>query len=61
MTDPGRLATLDAISQAELVRSRELQPIDLVEAAIERIQQLNPELNAVITPINRPIVNQREL
>ena len=51
MTDLDRLATLDGISQAEMVRNKELQPIDLVEAAIDRIQQLNPELNAIITPM----------
>ena len=48
MTD---LATLDATAQAELVRKRDLQPADLVEAAIERIERLNPMLNAVITPM----------
>jgi len=45
------LAFLDATSQAELVRQKELKPIELVEAAIERIERLNPELNAVILPM----------
>jgi amidase len=45
------LALLDATAQAELVRSRELEPLDLVQAAIERIERLNPALNAVITPM----------
>lgn len=45
------LASLDAMAQAELVRTGELQPLTLVEAAIERIEQLNPTLNAVITPL----------
>ena len=44
-------ALLDATAQAELVRRREVQPIDLVEAAIERIERLNPTLNAVVTPM----------
>jgi amidase len=43
------LAALDATAQAELVRAGELTPLDLVEAAIDRIERLNPELNAVIT------------
>ena len=42
---------LDATAQAELVRRREVQPIELVEAAIERIERLNPTLNAVVTPM----------
>ena len=42
---------LDAIAQAELVRRREVKPIELVEAAIARIERLNPELNAVVTPM----------
>ena len=45
------LAFLDATAQAELVRNNEVQPIELVEAAIARIEQLNPALNAVITPM----------
>ena len=44
-------AFLDATAQAELVRQKEIKPIELVEAAIERIQRLNPTLNAVITPM----------
>jgi amidase len=43
------LANLDATGQAELVRSREVSPLELVDAAIERIERLNPQLNAVIT------------
>ena len=42
---------LDATAQAELVRRRQVQPIELVEAAIERIERLNPILNAVVTPM----------
>jgi amidase len=42
------LASMDATAQAELVRSGEASPVELVEAAIERIEALNPQLNAVI-------------
>ncbi len=45
------LTSLDATAQAELVRSGAVQPIELVDAAINRIEQLNPQLNAVITPL----------
>ena len=48
MTD---LATLDATAQAELVASDEISPLELVDAAIERIESLNPRLNAVIHPL----------
>jgi len=39
---------LDATAQAALVRSGELSPKELVEAAIARIEAVNPQLNAVI-------------
>jgi amidase len=45
------LARLDATAQAELVRSGEIAPVELVDAAIERIEALNGELNAVIHPL----------
>ena len=51
MVAPDDLAYLDATAQAQLVRNKEVQPIELVEAAIERIERLNPTLNAVITPM----------
>src|SRR2546430_8013116 len=44
------LAFLDATAQPELVRSGQLSPVELVDAAINRIEKLNPELNAVIHP-----------
>jgi len=49
MTDD--LSHLDATAQAELVRSGQASPLELVDAAIERIERVNPELNAVITPL----------
>ena len=45
------LAFLDATAQAELVRRKEVKPVELVDAAIERIKRLNPTLNAVVTPM----------
>ena len=42
------LALLDATAQAELVRQRKASPRELVDAAIARIQRVNPKLNAVI-------------
>ncbi len=51
MADIPELAELDATGQAELVRSGEADPAELVAAAIERIEALNPTLNAVIHPL----------
>jgi amidase len=39
---------LDATAQAELVRRGEASPLELVDAAISRIELLNPQLDAVI-------------
>ncbi|MCI0670421.1 MAG: amidase [Myxococcaceae bacterium] len=40
--------TLDATAQAELVRRKEVKPSELVEAAMRRLDRLNPRLNAVV-------------
>lgn len=45
------VAFLDATAQAGLIRRKEVRPIELVEAAIERIERINPTLNAVVTPM----------
>ena len=42
------LARLDATEQASLIRRGECSPTEMVEAAIERIERINPRLNAVI-------------
>ena len=49
MSDP--FVTLDATGQAELVHRGEVQPLELIDAAIARIERINPALNAVITPL----------
>ncbi|MDB5464204.1 MAG: 6-aminohexanoate hydrolase [Phenylobacterium sp.] len=41
-------ADYDGLGLAELVRKRAVTPAELVEAAIERIEQHNPTLNAVV-------------
>ena len=48
MGRPDETAWLDATAQAELVRSGEVSAAELVDGAIERIEALNPQLNAVI-------------
>ncbi len=47
----GELDFLDATAQAGLVKRGEVKPVELVDAAIERIERANPELNAVVTPM----------
>jgi len=51
MIRPEELALLDATAQAELVRKREITPAELLEATIERIERINPKINAVVTPM----------
>ena len=43
-------AWVDGVALAESVRRREVSPRELVDAAIERIERLNPKLGAVIHP-----------
>ena len=49
MTISTEIFQLDATAQAAMVKKSEIKPIELVEAAIGRIEKVNPELNAVIT------------
>ena len=39
---------MDAVDQAALVAKGEVTPVELLEAAIERIERLDPALNAVV-------------
>ena len=41
-------ASLDAVDQADLIRRGEISSVEAIEAAIERLNRLNPQLNAVI-------------
>jgi Asp-tRNA(Asn)/Glu-tRNA(Gln) amidotransferase A subunit family amidase len=42
------LAMLSAVSMAEQIRQKRLSPVELVEAHLQRIERLNPELNAFV-------------
>ena len=46
---PDELARLDATAQAELVRSGQVKSIELVDAAIARIEAVDPEVGAFVT------------
>ena len=41
----------DALGLAELVRKGEVTATELCETAMERIERINPEINAVVTPL----------
>jgi amidase len=43
------VAFLTALEQADLVRRGEVTPLELVETYLERIERLDPELNAYVT------------
>lgn len=48
MTFLPEYGSLDAIGLADLIRRREISPREAVEAAIEQIEAVNPQLNAVV-------------
>ena len=42
---------LDATAQAALIKKGEITPLELVDLSIAAAEQLNPSLNAIITPM----------
>ena len=48
MSNFEEVLNLDATAQASLIRRKETKPLELVEAAIERVEKMNPDLNLVI-------------
>ena len=51
MSTPIALGSHDALGLADLVRRREVTPAELVETCIASVERLNPQLNAVVTPM----------
>jgi aspartyl-tRNA(Asn)/glutamyl-tRNA(Gln) amidotransferase subunit A len=39
----------DAIQLAELIRTRQVSPVEVVQAHLDRIQAVNPKINAIVT------------
>lgn len=39
----------DATKLAELIRTKEVSPVEVVQAHLNRIEALNPKLNAIVT------------
>src|ERR1700716_3540236 len=42
------LTSLPAVVLAEQIRNRKLSPLEIIEAHLSRIEQLNPKLNAFV-------------
>jgi amidase len=55
---PSDLALMDATDQAELVKNGEATSLELVDAAIDRIEKLNPKINAIASA-NYDLARQR--
>ena len=51
MADLEEILWMDGTAQADLVQRGEITPLELVEGSIERIEKVNPALNAVVTPM----------
>ncbi len=49
MSISSELSGIDGMGMAELVRNKEVTPAELVEVVIERIERVNPHLNAIVT------------
>src|SRR6201985_3535427 len=45
----GQIVHMDAIRIAELLARRELSPVEVVQAHLDRIAEVNPKVNAIVT------------
>ncbi|HEV8613769.1 MAG TPA: amidase family protein, partial [Gemmatimonadales bacterium] len=52
---------LTAAEIARRVAARELSPVEVIEAALERVQQFNPRLNAIVTLNEHALEDARAL
>ena len=44
----------DGLGLVELVKKKEISPAEICEEAISRIEKVNPQINAVVTPSHTP-------
>ena len=51
MTDVTDLCDLEIVQVAPLLRDRQLSPVELTEAYLDRIERLDPQLNSYIRVI----------
>src|SRR5262245_34574586 len=59
-TTMNELLSLSAVKMAELVRTKEVSSEELVRAHLERIDQVNPSINAVVHIAERALEEARE-
>ena len=59
MGDLNEIAGLSASELHRLVTRRELSPVDIVEACLERVERFNPMINAVVTLNDRVLDDAR--
>ena len=45
----------DATKLAELIRTREVSPVEVVQAHLDRIDAVNPKLNAIVTVVDKAL------
>ena len=55
------LTKLSATKLAEMIRLREISPVEAVESHLHRIEEINPKLNAIVTLAPRAIEKAKEL
>jgi aspartyl-tRNA(Asn)/glutamyl-tRNA(Gln) amidotransferase subunit A len=48
----GKIVNLDASRLAELIATRDLSPVEVVEAHLDRIAEINPKVNAIVTVVD---------
>ncbi len=49
---PQQLDGLDAVALAKLIKDGDVQSIELLETAVARAQEINPQINAIVTPMH---------
>ena len=54
------LTTLTIAEASRLMMSKELSPVELTQAALQRISTLNPRLNAFITVLEDRALTHRQ-
>ena len=50
----------DATKLAELIRTREISPVEVMQAHLDRIEAVNPKLNAIVTLADGALKSAKE-